>query len=60
MLPSACVGDYRYLFLAGSILILIAVGLLLEGLPALIILGDLVSTARLAPVVPLGRPAIYI
>ncbi|TGD97768.1 TRAP transporter large permease subunit [Methylobacterium nonmethylotrophicum] len=34
-------GDNRYLFLAGSILILIVVGSLLEGLPALIILGPI-------------------
>jgi tripartite ATP-independent transporter DctM subunit len=34
-------GDNRYFFLAGSILILIIVGSLLEGLPALIILGPI-------------------
>lgn len=34
-------GDNRYLFLAGSIVILIAVGSLLEGLPALVILGPI-------------------
>jgi tripartite ATP-independent transporter DctM subunit len=35
------VGENRYLFLAGSILIMIIVGSLLEGLPALIILGPI-------------------
>lgn len=35
------VGDNRYFFLAGSIVILIVVGSLLEGLPALIILGPI-------------------
>lgn len=34
-------GDNRYVFLAGSVLILIVVGSLLEGLPALIILGPI-------------------
>ncbi|MFG1270706.1 TRAP transporter large permease [Xanthobacter versatilis] len=34
-------GDNRYLFLAGSVVILIIVGSLLEGLPALIILGPI-------------------
>ncbi|NEU94714.1 TRAP transporter large permease subunit [Bradyrhizobium uaiense] len=35
------VGDNRYFFLAGSIVILVIVGSLLEGLPALIILGPI-------------------
>ena len=35
------VGDNRYLFFAGSIVILVVVGSLLEGLPALIILGPI-------------------
>jgi tripartite ATP-independent transporter DctM subunit len=34
-------GDNKYLFLVGSIIILIIVGSLLEGLPALIILGPI-------------------
>lgn len=41
-------GDNRYLFLAGSIVILIIVGSLLEGLPALIILGPILYPMAVA------------